>query len=126
MTQLNHGQKHDHGKTRWELVPIEMFEEIAKLFTAGAKKYQENSWQNVKDGKDRYYAAAMRHLAEFRKGNIIDEELGFRHLTHAAWNIMVMDWLGENEKERWVEVDASGETMTYIQDIPAPEQENQK
>jgi hypothetical protein len=75
--------KLDDDKLRYELVPVEVEEELAKVLTYGAKKYKANSWQNVEPFNDRYYAALRRHVAAWRKGEVIDKESGLHHLSHA-------------------------------------------
>ena len=52
----------DH-KLRWDLLPLGDIEDIVKLYTAGAVKYGDNSWQELPDGYNRYKAAMFRHLA---------------------------------------------------------------
>lgn len=75
--------KHDQDKPRWDLLPVEPIEEIVKALTYGAKKYSDNNWKTVEPFTERYYAAMMRHIVEWRKGNLIDSESGLSHLTHA-------------------------------------------
>lgn len=75
--------KFDGEKLRYDLIPVKVLEELAKVLTYGANKYSANSWQNVEPFDDRYYAAAMRHLMEWRKGNQVDTESGLEHLSHA-------------------------------------------
>ena len=84
--------KFDADKLRYELVPIEAIEEIAKVLTYGADKYKPNSWQLVEPFEDRYYAAAMRHIMAWRKGESIDLESKLNHLSHALCNIMFLLW----------------------------------
>ena len=62
-----------------------MLEAIAEVMTYGANKYGDNNWQGVET--DRYYAALMRHLQAWRKGELVDEESGLHHLKHALCNI---------------------------------------
>ena len=73
------GKKNDKkdDKTRWELMPLDCLEDIARVYTEGAKKYGENTWQNLENGYQRYKAALLRHLWEFEKGNEIDPETGY-------------------------------------------------
>ena len=65
------GRKNDRkdDKTRWELMPLDCLEDIARVYTEGAKKYGDNNWQNLENGYQRYKAALLRHLCEFEKGN---------------------------------------------------------
>ena len=78
------GTKYDQDKLRYDLLPPECLEGIVEVLTFGAKKYAPNNWLKVPDAKDRYYAAAMRHLQAWRKGEITDPESGLHHLKHAA------------------------------------------
>lgn len=49
-------------KTRWELMPLDCLEDIARVYTEGAKKYNDNTWQNLENGYERYKGALLRHL----------------------------------------------------------------
>ena len=86
-------------KLRWELLPLEDVEDIVKVYTAGAKKYGPDQWQNLPDGIRRYKAALLRHLVEFDKGNEIDEETGCRHLAAVAWNAIAMLHISKQQKQ---------------------------
>ena len=71
------GMKNDRkdGKPRWELLPLPLLEQIVNVYTFGAQKYAENSWQDLPDGFRRYKAAMIRHLVAFEKGEITDKEI---------------------------------------------------
>ena len=86
-------------KLRWELLPLEDVEDIVRVYTAGAKKYGPNQWQNLPDGIRRYKAALLRHLVEFDKGNEIDEETGCRHLAQVCWNAIAMLHISKQQKQ---------------------------
>lgn len=86
-------------KLRWELLPLEDVEDIVKVYTAGAKKYGENKWQDLPDGIRRYKAALLRHLVEYDKGNEMDEETGCRHLAQVAWNAIAMLHISKQQKK---------------------------
>ena len=86
-------------KLRWELLPLEDVEDIVRVYTAGAKKYGPDQWQNLPDGIRRYKAALLRHLVEFDKGNEIDEETGCRHLAAVAWNAIAMLHISKQQKQ---------------------------
>lgn len=85
-------KKFDAEKIRWDLIPIETIEEIAKVYNYGAIKYGPNQWQKLSDFEDRYYAALLRHLCAWRKGENIDEESGLRHIAQVAWNALALLW----------------------------------
>lgn len=82
--------KKDQGKNRLDLVQPEFMEEIAAAMTFGAEKYPANSWQGIPCAPDRYYAALLRHLFAWRKGERTDKESGLSHLAHAATNLMFL------------------------------------
>lgn len=86
-------------KLRWELLPLEDVEDIVRVYTAGAKKYGPDQWQNLPDGIRRYKAALLRHLVEFDKGNEIDKETGCHHLAAVAWNAIAMLHISKQQKQ---------------------------
>lgn len=90
--------KQDKGKVRLDLVTPEFIEEVGQVLTFGAEKYPANSWQKIPDAINRYYAAALRHLTAWRKGEKNDDESGLSHLSHAACNMMFLMWLDERGK----------------------------
>lgn len=104
MTQINQinkpvGRKDDSDKLRYDLLDIDFEEEMAKVITEGAKKYEENSWMNVPNAKERYYAALRRHTAAYRKGELINEEDGnVSTLAQIAINAMFLYVLNKEEK----------------------------
>lgn len=94
------GVKNDFqdGKLRWDLLPLEEVEDIVRVYTAGAKKYSDNSWQNLENGYQRYKAAMLRHLLEYEKGNTTDEDTGCHNLASVAWNAIALLWLDKHGK----------------------------
>lgn len=87
------------NKLRWDLLPLKEIEEIVKVYTAGAKKYGANRWQDLPDGINRYRAALLRHLVEFEKGNEFDEETGCRHLAACCWNAIAMLYCSKQKQK---------------------------
>jgi hypothetical protein len=83
------GRKFDSEKLRVDLLPIGALLEVAEVVTYGAKKYDENNWQNVRP-VSRYYGAALRHLWARARGETHDPESGLPHLAHAACCILFM------------------------------------
>lgn len=98
------GKKNDFKdeKLRWDLLPLEEIEEIVKVYTAGSKKYGDNTWQKLPNGIARYRAALLRHLVEYEKGNTIDKETGCKHLAQVAWNAIAMLYLSKREKDSFL------------------------
>jgi len=80
--------KKDEKKLRYDLIPIEPIEGLAQILTYGSLKYDDNNWLKS-DHPERYYAALFRHLAEIRKGKMIDPESSLLHLDHAFCCLMM-------------------------------------
>jgi len=91
--------KNDRDKTRMDLLPPKALEGIAKIFTFGAKKYNDYNYKNG-EGLDwsRPYAAMMRHLNAWNDGEDNDPETGQSHLYHAGCCIMMLIDLVDSEK----------------------------
>jgi hypothetical protein len=93
------GLKYDTGKVRWDLIPLDCTEGVAKVLTFGAAKYSDNSWQNLESAEDRYYAAMMRHFIAMRRGEYLDSESGLPHKFHFLTNAYFLTWLNTEEGE---------------------------
>ena len=98
-SQASVGRKDDQEKNRLDLIEPEFIEGVGKVLTFGADKYEPNNWQKVEDAEDRYYAAALRHLIAWRKGEKTDPESGLSHLYHVACNIMFLQHFEREDKE---------------------------
>jgi hypothetical protein len=79
---------------------VKALESVSILSTKGALKYEEDSWQGVKNGSKRYTAAMMRHWFAHTKGEFIDPEMQVPHLTSVAWNALAVLELALIEQER--------------------------
>lgn len=99
----NVGDKFDkRKKARWDCVPFEVLEGLAEVMGYGAEKYSENpndpNWIKVEDGYNRYFAALMRHLVADRKGEYIDPESGFPHMSHAMFNVVCLSHFSKQKQ----------------------------
>ena len=92
------GRKYDGGKLRYDLIPVLALEETTRVVTKGAEKYDDENWKLVPEGRRRYLAAAMRHIQQWRKGEIYDEEMGTHHIANAISNLM---FILEKELQGW-------------------------
>lgn len=92
------GAKVDAGKVRMSLV-LDGFKraltEVGKVGTFGANKYSDNGWMEVENGIARYRDAMYRHLFAT---DYYDNQSGFSHMAHAAWNMLAMLELMEREE----------------------------
>lgn len=84
------GRKHDAGKPRLDLLPVNALIEVGHVLSHGAAKYGENSWKGVKPFASRYTAALLRHLFARMRGELIDSESGLPHLAHVACNALFL------------------------------------
>ena len=84
------GRKFDAGKTEYGLLPPFILEEIAKVMTFGAQKYERDNWRYVDDGKRRYFDALQRHVWAWKRGETYDPESGMHHLAHAGCCLMFL------------------------------------
>lgn len=102
------GMKNDKldDKTRWELMPLDCLEDIARVYTEGAKKYGDNTWQNLENGYERYKGALLRHLYA-AESETFDEETGCRHLAQVAWNAIALLWLSKHSQSQEADVEAA-------------------
>lgn len=91
--------RHNQDKLRVDLIPTELIEEVAKVFTFGAKKYSPNNWKGfTKEQQDEILGSLLRHILEYQKGNKLDSESGLHHLAHAACNIAFILYFENKEK----------------------------
>lgn len=77
------GIKYDNGKPEYGLLPPFALEEVAKVLTFGAHKYDRDNWKKVNDGQRRYFDAAQRHAWAIKRGETHDTESGLHHAAHA-------------------------------------------
>lgn len=84
------GIKHDHGKPRWSLLPMDAVEDVVRAITYGAAKYSDGNWQHVDPA--RYHDALFRHLKAWSCGERLDPESGLPHLAHAGASLLFVMW----------------------------------
>jgi len=99
--QVIDGLKYDDKKERWDLLPMDAIAEAVKRYTHGATKYKPNSWQNLEDGRERYYAALLRHLTAWRAGEIQDPDAPeLTHLSAVLWNAIALVWFDLHKDDK--------------------------
>jgi len=77
------GRKFDGGKLRYGLIPPLAQQEMVKVLTFGAEKYEPDNWKYVEGSITRYFDAMERHVWAWKMGEELDPESGIHHLAHA-------------------------------------------
>lgn len=98
--QRQPGAKLDGGKLRPALVLggfASAVQAMVKVGSDGARKYTDNGWKTVPNGKARYEDALLRHLLAHLRGELLDEESGSPHISHCMWNAAAIYELSEGE-----------------------------
>jgi 5'(3')-deoxyribonucleotidase len=83
------GLRYNEGKTRFDLMEPYALEQLAKVFTIGAKKYADHNWLKGM-AWSKVKASLDRHLNAFAQGVDYDPETGLHHMAHVAWNAMAL------------------------------------
>jgi hypothetical protein len=83
------GRKDDSGKLPYDLLPHDAIEEIVKVLQFGANKYAARNWEKGMHWS-RPYAALMRHMYAWWRGQGHDPETGMTHLAHAGCCILFL------------------------------------
>ncbi len=73
------------------LLPLEVVEEIEKIYQFGAKKYSPHDWKS-REWED-MLGAAFGHIASHMRGRLYDNETGEPHLAHALCRLTMAYWL---------------------------------
>lgn len=81
--RLGEGHKADAEKPRLDLIPPELLFALGDVLAFGAQKYGERNWEKGMSW-GRIFAALMRHMWAWLRGDKADAETGFSHLHHAA------------------------------------------
>jgi hypothetical protein len=87
------GNKYDHDKAPFHLIPPEALYALCSILKYGAHKYEERNWEAGMKWS-RLFSASMRHMWCWWAGSEertthnfafgpLDDETGFSHLWHA-------------------------------------------
>lgn len=123
------------GKIRHDLVAPWALEQIARVYTYGTIKYDDDNWWKGLRWKKDVFGCILRHIWKWFRGEKNDDESGLHHLAHAAWNCLalmeyerngigiddrvpyVLDLMEVEERERrinlWKELAAQGKDKEY-------------
>lgn len=113
------GIKYDEDKPKVDLVPVNGIIAAARAFTFGAKKYSPWNWANGMAWL-RLYAAVLRHLFAWARGEEKDGDSGLHHLDHALASLLMLQshvelGLGRDDRFR----PAKSEVAQHVEDMLA-------
>jgi hypothetical protein len=74
---------------RFDLLPWDALEEVARVYDFGSKKYSDRNWElGYKWGLS--YQALVRHIVRFWLGEDKDPESGYSHMAHATFHCLCL------------------------------------
>ena len=82
--------KDDTGKPRYDLIPPDALASLVAIYTTGAARYGDRNWERGMSW-GRLFAAVMRHLWAWWRGEDWDRDDGLSHLAHAAWGCLALE-----------------------------------
>jgi hypothetical protein len=81
--------KYDAGKPRYDLIPPEALDGLARLLTQGVESYGKDNWQKGL-AWSRLYAALQRHAWKWFRGEDYDADDGQHHLLSVISSAMFL------------------------------------
>lgn len=81
--------RYDVGKIRHDLISPTAMNELAKVLTFGANKYEANNWRKGMKWS-RVIGSLKRHLNAIENGEDNDPETGLLHIAHVMCNAMFL------------------------------------
>lgn len=74
---------------RYDLLPVEALDIMARLYAFGADKYAAHNWRKGYEWS-KSYASLMRHATRFWAGEDFDEETGLPHLAGVGFHAFTL------------------------------------
>jgi len=78
------------GKIRHDLIPPWVIDEIAKVYTYGTIKYNDDNWRKGLTWKKNVIGPLQRHLNKWLRGEKIDTESNCHHLAMVIWQCIAL------------------------------------
>jgi hypothetical protein len=78
------------GKVRHDLIAPWALNELARVYTYGCQKYDDDNWWKGLKWKKDVFGCILRHVWKWFRGEKFDDESGIHHLAHAAWNCLTL------------------------------------
>jgi hypothetical protein len=80
----------NEGKIRFDLIPPNSLEWLARVYTYGTTKYSDDNWWKAFKWRKDTFGCITRHIYKWLRGEKYDNESGLHHLAHAAWNCFAL------------------------------------
>jgi type VI protein secretion system component Hcp len=83
-------------------------------------RYKAHSWKEVENATDRYFAALMRHIKDYRCGKVIDDDSNLLTVAHMATDALFLVWFellrakANEEKSKHLHLDLENVQYTYL------------
>lgn len=74
---------------RYDLLPWQELNEVARLYGKGAEKYAPRNWERGYDWS-LSFASLIRHATQFWNGESYDEETGCHHLSSVIFHAFAL------------------------------------
>jgi len=87
--KLKEGVKFDGEKIRYDLIPADALHELARVYTHGAQKYEDDNWRKGMEWK-KIMGAMERHYNSFKRGQEYDPDSGLLHIAQVAWGAFTL------------------------------------
>lgn len=104
----------DSDKLRFDLIPPEFLIELARVYSMGALKYDDDNWRKGMPWR-KVYRPIWSHFIKWLSGHTIDSETGCHHLAMVAWNCATLfmyqlNKLGKDDRNKF----AIDESFNYV------------
>lgn len=88
-------KKEVSDKPRFDLIPHELLERVARRFQHGMEKYGKDNWRlgNTDEEIDIFKQSSFRHLIQWENGLDFDED----HAAALITDVMMWEWLAHHK-----------------------------
>lgn len=82
----------------YSLIPWEQMQEVAKLYSFGANKYNAHNWRNGYDWS-LSFASLIRHATAWWSGEFDDDESGCDHMASVVFHALALMYFREHHSD---------------------------
>lgn len=82
--------RYTKGKIRHDLIPNWVLDEVAKVYTYGTIKYDDNNWWKGMPWSQNVIGPLKRHLEKWLRGEVLDDESNCHHLAMVIWQCICL------------------------------------